>query len=551
MPFTVSPAEAQAMQEDQAQLLIAMTQATRGLVSLLNQPPTPVVEPPETLRIQMGRRLVYGQLVHGQFRNELDADRMKAIFDAIQRPATEGIDPDQYRGKIPAIEIKDGETVLFREERDGTVTVNQIQFQLAQSLPERSTQNGAAANGEIKPAVEPLISAPEQPWAIAQNMDWQDAVVAEQSSAIAQDIDWKADAIAQAAEYLLNPLGDDAPLYDIVSVRGYQIAQQGDHLKVTQDTRLILESRNGEILEHQVNQNDWEVFQGLMLRPVASNIQQANWTEQVHAITNGNENGARGHPTITVAEREIAKLPEGTTKQLLTVTAQDWKQQLSQSLQQGVGWLASRPEAWRHHQIAHATLELFKRGYERTGEKSYQAGDYTISLRGQHVYHLSDSAGELMTFKASKSLLQRQTIQVLALSDRLGTFHQEQLRNLQFNSALMPQGSLGSETVYATKISRVEQTVKDFLRGHVGANVWDKEGGRFKLEMGDDCLRITDKQGDRGTVFQRQEGQVFSKLGPGDFKHFERLAARMQQMQPPQAKSGTMARQSSAALEIG
>lgn len=156
-----------------------------------------------------------------------------------------------------------------------------------------------------------------------------------------------------------------------------------------------------------------------------------------------------------------------------------------------------------------------------------------------------------MSFKASKSLLQRQTIQVLATGDRLGTSHQQQLRNLQFNSALMPQGSLGSETVYATKISRVEQTVKDFLRGHVGANVWDKEGGRFKLEVGDDFLRITDKQGDRGTVFQRQEGQVFSKLGPGDFKHFERLAARMQQMQPPQAKSGTMARQPSAALEIG
>jgi hypothetical protein len=532
MPFTVSPAEAQAMQEDQAQLLIALTQATRGLVSLLNQSPAPVVEPPETLRIQMGRRLVYGQLVHGQFRNELDADRMKAIFDAIQRPATEGSDPDQYRGKIPAIEIKDGETVLFREERDGTVTVNQIQFQLAQSPLERSLQNGT---GEIKPAVEPLISALGQPVEIAQ------------------DTDWKADAIAQAAEYLLNPLGDDAPLYDTVSVRGYQIAQQGDHLKVTQDDRLVLESRNGEILEHQVNQNDWEVFQGLMLRPVASNIQQDNRTEQTHAITNGN--GAGVYPAITVAEQEIAKLPEGTTKQLLTVTAQDWKQQLSQSLQQGVGWLASRPEAWRNHQIAHATLELFKRGYERTGEKSYQAGDYTISLRGQHVYHLSDSAGELMTFKASKSLLQRQTIQVLALSDRLGTSHQQQLRNLQFNSALMPQGSLGSETVYATKISRIEQTVKDFLRGHVGANVWDKEGGRFKLEVGEDFLRITDKQGDRGTVFQRENGQVLSKLGASDFKHFERLATRMHQVahQPsaPSTQPTPISRLKSAALEIG
>jgi hypothetical protein len=541
------------MQEDQAQLLIALTQATRGLVSILNQPPTPVAEPPETLRIQMGRRLVYGQLVHGQFRNELDADRMKAIFDAIQRPTTEGIDPDRYRGKIPAIEIKDGETVLFREERDGTVTVNQIQFQLAQSTPEQSTQNGNINNGQFKPALEPLISDSEQFSSITQDMEWNDAVVTEQNRAIAENMDWKVDAIAQAAEYLLNPLGDDTPLYDTVSVRGYQIAQRGDSLQVTQDDRLVLELSNGEILQHQVNQNDWEIFQGLMMRPVASNGQQPNWTDPTPAITNGNGNGV--HPAIAVAQREVAKLPEGTTKQLLTVIAQDWQQQAGQRLRQGVGWLASRPKVWRNHQIAHAALELFKRGYERTGEKSYQAGDYTISLRGQHVYHLSDSAGELMTFKASKSLLQRQTIQVLALSDRLGASHQEQLRNLQSNSALMPQGSLGSETVYATKISRVEQTVKDFLRSHVGANVWDKEGGRFKLEVGDDCLRITDKQGDRGTVFQRENGKVFSKLGASDFKHFERLATRMQQVahQPaaPSTPLETLSRPKTAALEIG
>ncbi len=540
MPFTISPAEAQAMQEDQAQLLVAITQATRGLVSLLNQPPAPVVEPPETLRIQMGRRLVYGQLVHGQFRNELDADRMKAIFDAIQRPATEGIDPDKYRGKIPAIEIKDGETILFREERDGTVTVNQIQFQLAQQTPEQSPQSiwnrnhsTIAGNGQPESDPKPVISAPD--------------------SALTQDMDWKIDDIAQAAEYLLNPLGDDTPLYDTVSIRGYQIARNGDSLKVTQDDRLVLESKNDEILEHHVKQSDWEVFQELMIRPISSNVQQTDWTDDASTITNGN--GSVAHPAITIAQREITKLSEGTTKQLLTVTAQGWQTQVSQGLQQGLGWLASRPEAWRNHQIAHAALELFKRGYERTGEKSYQAGDYTISLRGQNVYHLSDSVGELMTFKASKSLLHRQTIQVLAMSDRLGTSHQEQLRNMQFNSALMPQGSLGSETVYATKISRVEQTVKDFLRGHVGANVWDKEGGRFKLEVDDNFLRIIDKQGDRGTVFQRENGKVFSKLGASDFKHFERLATRMQQVEhrpcEQSTKSGTISQPKASALEIG
>ncbi|KAM3099284.1 hypothetical protein ACKFKF_15130 [Phormidesmis sp. 146-12] len=144
MAFTVNPAEAQAMQEDQAQLLGAIAQATRGLITALDTPRSQQTEKPETMRIQIGRRIVFGQMANGQFRNELDADRLKTIFDALQRPATENIALEKYKGKVPAIEIRDGNNVLFREESDGVVTVNQIELQLQQQ--KQSEENTSDAN---------------------------------------------------------------------------------------------------------------------------------------------------------------------------------------------------------------------------------------------------------------------------------------------------------------------------------------------------------------------------------------------------------------------
>jgi hypothetical protein len=71
--------------------------------------------------------------------------------------------------------------------------------------------------------------------------------------------------------------------------------------------------------------------------------------------------------------------------------------------------------------------------------------------------------------------------------------------------------------------------VIQFLQAKAKARVWDKEGGKFRLEIGEDgSICITDKQTDRGVVFQRRNGEVFSKLNAQDFAHFERLAARMQ-----------------------
>jgi hypothetical protein len=295
---------------------------------------------------------------------------------------------------------------------------------------------------------------------------------------------------------------------------------------------------------------------------------------QIQGISPGQDTGSltvdvaeatqNGHtlPAIAVLERETAKLPDGATQQLLQTTTKDWKQQIQgtqQGIRQGLGWLASRLEDWRHRQVACAALDLFNRGYERTGERSYQVGEYTVNFRGQNLYTVKDDKGELMRFQAFKSPIPgitRQSIQVLSVGDRLGDFQGKGLQGMQQNKAFTPQGDLDVEATYNTKTNRVEQIITHFLQTKVQANVWDKEGGKFKLEIGEaGFLRITDKQEGRGVVFQRKEGKVLSKLGARDFAHFDRLAAKMQQSEQqassrPQTEATTRSRQKSSGLEL-
>lgn len=130
MSFTVHPAEAQAMQEDTTQLLNAISQTTRTAIGLLKQPS--MQQKPESPEIRMNGRMVYGVMADGQIRNELTPEKLQGLLDSLQQPKTEGVDPKQYKGRTAAIEIRDAGIILFRQEKDSTVTVNQFQHQQTQ-----------------------------------------------------------------------------------------------------------------------------------------------------------------------------------------------------------------------------------------------------------------------------------------------------------------------------------------------------------------------------------------------------------------------------------
>ena len=496
MPFTIRTEDALAMQEDEAQLLMAIGQVTQRLYATLHrQVQQPAVPIEDSLRIQMGRRVVYGTLADGTQRRELTPNTLKVIVDALQRPVTPDSDPKEYEGKVPNIEIRDQGQVLFREERDGTVTVNQIQLTLEQASP------------ESEPIAEPVVEEPLPA-----------------STPITSDL---ANDVAAAAQQLLNPLGQETPTYQAVAVGQYTIQEQGDLLLVSREDDVILSARQGTILDEQVTQADWQTFHDITER-----IRVAQLGEMPETVT-AEQPLTEDIPTaLAVLDREIAKIPDEQTRQTLQAASTDWKQQVKTQMKRGTQWLARQPQVLRDQRLAHAVLDLFHRSYERTGEHHYRLGNYRLSFKGTNLYTLRDQQGVLMQFQASRQLGLGHRIKLLEVSDRLSDFQRQDLISLKRDQRVMPQGALDVEANYTAKTDRVERTVRVFLRNIARAHCWDKDGGQFKLEMGaGNLLRISDKRQGRGVVFQRQAGEVFSKLGSKDFAHFDRLAQRMRSVQ--------------------
>lgn len=490
-PFVISPQEAQAIQEDEVQLVMALTQVSQRLAMTFKQSPPLPQTGQNDLRIQLGQRVVYGQLADGTIRRELNPNSLKMILDAIQQPVTPGVDPDAYRGKVPAIEIRDRGTVLFREERDGAITVNQIQMQI----------------GEATEKVEPGVPSPA--------LNGRNGKTPEAPS---PDLTVDPEAVAQIAARLINPLHESKPIYDAVAVGDYQIKQSGHHLSVSRDDQIILAVRDGAVVSNQLQDTDRAAFLELDTRlspAVAAEVAQPE------LFRNGST-----PPAITVLNREVERSENSPTKILLKATTENW--QLPTLDVRVTQWLSQHLENRRNQQMARAVVELFQRGHERTGENLYQIGDYNLSRKAGSDYSLRDQQGELMQVRVTRSAGLGRGIEVVSVAERVSDFQRQELNRLRHNRAALPQGKLDMEAVYAARTRKVEHTVRNFLQSHVYANTWNKEGGQFKLEIGtDDLLRITDKWG-RGVVFERHHSNVVSRLNQQDLLHFERLEQRMQ-----------------------
>lgn len=499
MPFVISAQEAQAMQEDEVQLVMAVTQMSQRLPlvlhQLVNAAQTPST-PSDGLRIFLGRRLVYGHLADGTPRRELDRNGAQVILEAIQKPVTEGVDLDAYRGKVPAIEIRDGESILFREERDGTVIVNQIQLQIS----------GAQTTSQESPPAETMSNGHNQ----------ADSVELPNSSL-------NPEGVAQVASRLINPLNEAQPLYDEVSVGAYRIQQQGHHLSVHRENELILVIRDGEVVSDQLKDADRAAFLQLetQLSPVVA-LQANSQAAQTESLSD-----KPPAVPLTVLEGETANLLDSATKTLLQATVNDWQRQ--GMVERTTNWLANQIASKRDQRVARTVLELFQRGYSRTGDRAYHIGNYTLRRQGQTKYTLKDARGVLMQFQTSSSLGLGRQVQIQATSDRLSDFHRQTLQGFRQNRRLIPQSTLESEATYVAKTHQVEQVVRHFLQKHVQASSWSKEGGQFKLEIGEaDAVRIIDQWG-RGVVHDRQQGEVSSRLTPQDLAYFSRLQKRMEQ----------------------
>ena len=111
--------ELQASGEDINQILALIAQKAKRTLAQLNN-----------LQIRKGRRVVQGEQGVRSNLTQEDAQTLKRLM--LLKPSPQKALP--YRDKIPNYEVKlDGE-VLFRQEQDGTVTVNQLQLEAEKSL---------------------------------------------------------------------------------------------------------------------------------------------------------------------------------------------------------------------------------------------------------------------------------------------------------------------------------------------------------------------------------------------------------------------------------
>ena len=113
--------ELQASGEDINQILALIAQKAKRTLAQLNN-----------LQIRKGRRVLQGQTEHGVRSNftQEDAQTLKRLM--LLKPSPQKALP--YRDTIPNYEVKLDDEVLFRQEQDGTVTVNQLQLEAEKSL---------------------------------------------------------------------------------------------------------------------------------------------------------------------------------------------------------------------------------------------------------------------------------------------------------------------------------------------------------------------------------------------------------------------------------
>ena len=111
--------ELQASGEDINQILALIAQKAKRTLAQLNN-----------LQIRKGRRVVQGEQGVRSNLTQEDAQTLKRLM--LLKPSPQKALP--YRDKIPNYEVKLDDEVLFRQEQDGTVTVNQLQLEAEKSL---------------------------------------------------------------------------------------------------------------------------------------------------------------------------------------------------------------------------------------------------------------------------------------------------------------------------------------------------------------------------------------------------------------------------------
>jgi hypothetical protein len=501
------------------------------------------------------------QLASGEQRNELSEDKAGVILAVLKESPTETIENAVYAGKKPMLEIRNGEEVLLRQERDGVISTNALWQEQVFDLASTSTEEAWAVQVPARP--ESLPIAP------AENSDEHPAIQ-----------------MAQAAEHLINPLSETA-VSAVAMIGGYRIDANGHDRTIAREDNVLVQVAAGEVFaDPDLTSAEAQTFQGWAQDPVGvwqvrelpaaampefiwqthtDNLQVASTLVQDTVEESNAKAAANEPPAISIAKNLLKQIPQGIEQQFFQHLANDiGKQavQAVQTLQQGLEsdsfktfqrtaahtvqegaskavemaghgleragqWLASRPEAIREQRTARIAYNLFDKGFARTQEQSYEHQGFRVELQGQNNFILShaETGRELMRFKAEKTLFGEPKFTILSKSEQ-GISRAEYRAIDDFREDLSTvRGSTQAEKHHAEKseaFAAAAQIVAEFHQTQ------DYQGKHYRIQIDQDALTISALDG-RGVLYQRDGQEVTSNLEQKDFGRFAQAMKLVEQ----------------------
>jgi hypothetical protein len=522
------------------------------------------IDPAELdLKIQYGKngRVIFGQLASGEQRNELSEDKAGVILAVLKESPTETIENAIYAGKKPMLEIRNGDEVLLRQERDGVISTNALWQEQVFDLASTSMEEAWAVQVPASP--EPLPIAP------AENSDEHPAIQ-----------------MAQAAEHLINPLSE-AAVSTVAMIGGYRIDANGHDRTISQENNVLVQVAAGEVFaDPDLTPAEAETFQGWAQDPggvwqvrelpaeampefiwqtyadssqVASTLVQ-DPVEDSHEKASNNE-----PPAIAIAKNLLKQIPQGIEQKFFQQIVNDLGKQAVQAvqnLQQGLEsdsfktfqrtaahtvqegaskavemaghgleragqWLASRPEAIREQGASRVAYEVFEKGFARTQEQAYEHHGFRVELQGQNNFILSDAetGRELMRFKAEKTLFGEPKFTILSKSEQ-GISRSEYRAIDDLRDGLTTiRGSTLAEKHHAEKSEAFASAAQIVAEFH---QTQDYQGKHYRIQIEQNSLTISALDG-RGVIYSRDGQEVMSNLEQKDFGRFAQAMKLVEQ----------------------
>lgn len=424
------------------------------------------------LKVEKGRRVVYGNTQRG-FRQDLSREDLKALDELISQPASNSSQKQSSRS-VPNYQISAGDEVLFRQERNGEISVNRMQLENQQSLDSQTQEETKTFLEQTKEA----FSSENDPDPYAsEDLDGDGLTNHTETLLHTDPQNWDTDRDGLADGSDSDPTNSDLP----------QSQAQDISLESQSDPESILFAESNDIPE-----------------------------------------------AVRVAECDVEKLPDGKGKQLFGTLVENISQKVKEIGHQTINAIANLP-TWKQNQdVANTALKLFNQNYDKTGETRYEAVGYNITLKGLNNYEITDKEGNSL-MKIQKSPLGVKVNRCEMESRDYKQFNRAK-QSLDRNPATMDRDSTSRlarlqylapqrdrEIVAAMYVRDAAKTAEQFLN-YMGVDKWNAGvKGNYNIERQGNDLKIESKADGRGVVFERKNGEIIDRLSSKDFKHFRDL----------------------------